>query len=111
MYAAVARRAREIGTLRVLGFSRGSILASFFVESVLLAGLGGLLGCLLVVPLNGITTAVGSANFSEMAFDFRVTPRIMLTGVVFAVVLGTLGGLLPARMASKKEILTALRED
>ncbi|HTS66346.1 MAG TPA: ABC transporter permease [Candidatus Acidoferrales bacterium] len=110
MYAAVARRAREIGTLRVLGFSRGSILASFFVESVLLAGLGGLLGCLLVMPLNGITTAVGSANFSELAFDFRVTPRIMLTGVVFAVVLGTLGGLLPARMASRKEILSALRE-
>ena len=65
MYAAVARRAREIGTLRVLGFSRGSILFSFFVESVLLAGLGGLLGCLLVIPLNGVTTAVGNTNFSE----------------------------------------------
>jgi putative ABC transport system permease protein len=110
MYAAVARRAREIGTLRVLGFSRGSILASFFVESVLLACLGGLLGCLLVMPLNGITTAVGSNNFSELAFDFQVTPRIMMMGVAFAVVLGTVGGLLPARMASRKEILTALRE-
>ncbi|MBS1854789.1 MAG: ABC transporter permease [Acidobacteria bacterium] len=110
MYAAVARRAREIGTLRVLGFSRGSILTSFFLESVLLAGLGGLLGCLLVMPLNGLTTAVGSANFSELAFDFHVTPGIVLTGVAFAVVLGVLGGLLPARMASKKEILSALRE-
>ena len=110
MYAAVARRAREIGTLRVLGFSRGSILLSFFLESVVLAGLGGILGCLLVMPLNGITTAVGNANFSETAFDFRVTPQIMLTGVVFAVVLGVLGGLFPARNASKKEILTALRE-
>jgi putative ABC transport system permease protein len=110
MYAAVARRAREIGTLRVLGFSRGSILTSFFVESVLLACLGGLLGCLLVMPLNGMTTAVGSNDFSELAFDFQVTPRIMITGVAFAVVLGTVGGLLPARMASRKEILTALRE-
>ncbi|MDE3164548.1 MAG: ABC transporter permease [Acidobacteriota bacterium] len=110
MYAAVARRAREIGTLRVLGFSRGSILTSFFLESVLLAGIGGLLGCLLVLPLNGLTTAVGSSNFSEMAFDFHVTPGIVLAGVAFAIVLGVLGGLLPARMASKKEILTALRE-
>ena len=110
MYAAVARRAREIGTLRVLGFSQGSILLSFFLESVLLAGLGGVLGCLLVLPLNGITTAVGSANFSELAFDFHVTPGIMLTGIVFAVVLGVVGGLLPARMAAKKQILTALRE-
>jgi putative ABC transport system permease protein len=110
MYAAVARRAREIGTLRVLGFSRGSILVSFFIESVFLAGLGGLLGCLLVLPLNGITTAVGNTNFSEMAFDFQVTPRIMLIGILFATALGSVGGLFPARNASRKEILTALRE-
>jgi putative ABC transport system permease protein len=110
MYAAVARRAKEIGTLRVLGFSRGSIMTSFFLESVLLSGLGGILGCLLVLPLNGITTAVGNSNFAETAFNFRVTPEIMATGVLFAVVLGTIGGLLPARMASRKEILTALRE-
>jgi ABC-type antimicrobial peptide transport system permease subunit len=110
MYAAVARRAREIGTLRVLGFSRGSILVSFFFESVLLAGLGGLLGCLLVLPLNGITTAVGNTNFSEMAFDFQVTPKIMLIGLIFATALGSVGGLFPATNASKKEILTALRE-
>jgi ABC-type antimicrobial peptide transport system permease subunit len=110
MYAAVARRAREIGTLRVLGFSRGGILASFFVESVLLAGLGGVLGCLLVIPLNGATTAVGNANFSETAFSFHITAEIMLTGILFAVALGVVGGLLPARMAANKEILTALRE-
>jgi putative ABC transport system permease protein len=109
MYAAVARRAQEIGTLRVLGFSRGSILSSFFVESVLLAILGGILGCLLVLPLNGITTGVGGVNFSELAFDFRVTPRIMALGVAFALVLGALGGLFPAHNASRKEILTALR--
>jgi len=110
MYAAVARRAREIGTLRVLGFSRGSILVSFFFESLLLSALGGLLGCLLVLPLNGITTGIGTANFSETAFDFHITPQIMASGIIFAVVLGSLGGLFPARMASKKEILVALRE-
>jgi putative ABC transport system permease protein len=110
MYAAVARRAREIGTLRVLGFSRGSILLSFFAESVLLAGLGGLLGCLLVMPLNGLTTAVGNSNFAEMAFDLRVSPRLMAIGVGFAAILGCVGGLFPARNASRKEILTALRE-
>jgi putative ABC transport system permease protein len=110
MYAAVARRAREIGTLRVLGFSRGSILLSFFLESVLLAGLGGLLGCLLVMPLNGLTTAIGSSNFSELAFDFRVSPQIMLGGIAFAIALGVFGGVFPASSASRKEILTALRE-
>lgn len=110
MYAAVARRAREIGTLRVLGFSRGSILTSFFIESVLLAGLGGLLGCLLVLPLNGVTTAIGNSNFSETAFDFHVTPQIMAMGVAFGAALGCVGGLFPARNASRKEILTALRE-
>jgi len=66
--------------------------------------------CLLVLPLNGITTAVGGANFSELAFDFQITPKIMLSGIAFAVVLGTIGGLFPARNASRKEILTALRE-
>lgn len=111
MFAAVARRAREIGTLRVLGFSRGSILLSFFVESVLLSGLGGLIGCLLVLPLNGVTTGVGNFNtFAETSFNFSVTPEIMLIGVAFAMLLGAIGGLFPARSASRKEILNALRE-
>jgi putative ABC transport system permease protein len=110
MYAAVARRSREVGTLRVLGFSKGSILLSFFLESVLLAGLGGILGCLLVLPLNGLTTAVGNTNFSETAFDLRVTPESMVYGVLFAILLGTFGGLFPASNAARKEILTALRE-
>ena len=111
MYAAVARRSREIGTLRVLGFPRGSILLSFFVESVLLALLGGLLGCVLVLPLNNITTGIGSfVTFSEIAFNFRVTPAIMMAGLIFAVFMGSVGGLFPARMASRKEILTALKD-
>lgn len=110
MYAAVARRAREIGTLRVLGFSQGSILLSFFLESVLLSGLGGVLGCLLVLPLNGITTGIGNSNFSETAFNFHVSPEIMMIGMAFAVILGAAGGLFPASNAARKEILTALRE-
>jgi putative ABC transport system permease protein len=111
MYAAVARRSREIGTLRVLGFSRGSILLSFLGESLLLSLIGGILGCLLVLPLNGITTGIMNfATFSEVAFNFRVTPLIMLVGVCFAMILGAMGGFFPARNAAKKEILTALRE-
>ena len=110
MYAAVARRAREIGTLRVLGFSKGSVLTSFLAESAMLAAIGGLLGCVLALPLNGVTTTIGNSTFSETAFAFHVTPNIMAAGIVFAVVLGSLGGLFPARMASRKEILTALRE-
>lgn len=111
MYAAVARRAREVGTLRVLGFSKFSILTSFFLESVLLSLLGGLLGCLLVLPLNGLSTGIGNfVTFSEIAFDFTVTPAIMAVGVGFALVLGALGGLFPASSAARKEILAALRE-
>ena len=109
MYAAVARRAREVGTLRVLGFSRASILFSFFVESVLLSALGGMLGCLLVLPLNGANTQIG-ANFTQLAFSFRVTPVSMAAGILFAVLLGSMGGLFPAAAAARKEILTALRE-
>jgi putative ABC transport system permease protein len=111
MYAAVARRATEIGTLRVLGFSKNSIMLSFLAESLLLAGLGGLIGCLLVLPLNNITTGVGSfVTFSEIAFNFRVSPTIMAIGVAFALIMGAVGGLFPARMAARKEILVALRE-
>ncbi|HYP15327.1 MAG TPA: ABC transporter permease, partial [Bryobacteraceae bacterium] len=111
MYAAVSRRAKEIGTLRVLGFSRSGILFSFFVESVLLSVLGGLLGVLLALPLNNLTTGIGSfTTFSEIQFNLRVTPAIMATGVAFAVFMGVIGGIFPARTAAKKEILTALRE-
>lgn len=110
MYAAVARRSREIGTLRVLGFSRISIMLSFFTESVLLAILGGILGCILVLPLNGVTTGIGNfTTFSETDFNLTVTPAIMIIGVVFAMVMGALGGLFPAWNAARKQVLTALR--
>ncbi len=111
MYAAVARRSKEIGTLRILGFTRGSILFSFFLEAMLLSLLGGLLACLIVMPLNSVTTSVGNfVTFSETSFDIRIGPEIMAIGLLFSLILGAIGGLLPARQAAKKEILTALRE-
>ncbi len=111
MYAAVARRAFDIGVLRVLGFSRLSILVSFFVESLILSLAGGVLGCLLVLPLNDLSTGIGSfTTFSEITFQFRITPGIMMIGIVFALVMGSIGGLFPAGSAARKEILTALRQ-
>jgi putative ABC transport system permease protein len=111
MYAAVARRAKEIGTLRVIGYARGSILLSFVVESLLLALVGGVLGCALALPLNGVTTGIGSfVTFSEIAFNFRVSPQSMLIGIAFALIVGAIGGFFPARNAAGKEILTALHE-
>lgn len=111
MYAIVSQRTREIGTLRALGFSRFSILVSFVMESILLAGVGGVLGCLLALPMNGFTTATGQTNsFSELAFAFRITPNIVFIGIAFAVVMGFFGGLLPALRASRMPITTALRE-
>jgi len=111
MYAAVARRAKEIGTLRTLGFTEGSILLSFFTEALLLSLAAGGLGCALALPLNWVTTGVGRvASFSEISFRFRVGAEAMFSGLIFALVLGVLGGVLPARAAAKKEILSALRE-
>jgi putative ABC transport system permease protein len=111
MYAAVSRRSSEIGTLRVLGFSRATILKSFLIESVLISLAGGVLGCLITLPLNGVTTGVGSFfTFSEIAFRFRVGPSTMGIGLVFAVVVGAIGGLFPARNAAKRDVLEALHE-
>ncbi|MFB3920924.1 MAG: ABC transporter permease [Terriglobia bacterium] len=110
MYAAVARRTKEIGSLRVLGFSRGSILLSFIIESVLIATLGGALGCILALPINGVTT--GTTNFmtfSELAFSFRITPGLLLGGMIFAVLMGFAGGLFPAWRAAHENIVTSLR--
>ena len=109
MYAIVAARTREIGTLRALGFSRRSILFSFVTESVFLAVVGGVLGCILALPANGITSATNGANFSELAFAFRVTPFALAIGMAFAVIMGIVGGLLPATRAARLPITTALR--
>ncbi len=111
MYAIVAQRTREIGTLRALGFSRFSILFSFVLESVLLALIGGVLGCLAAFAMNGYTAGTGQTqSFSEMAFAFRITPPVLIFGIAFAVVMGFIGGLLPAFRASRMPITRALRE-
>jgi putative ABC transport system permease protein len=111
MYAIVAARTREIGTLRALGFSRRSILGSFMVESVFLALVGGAIGCLIALPMNGFTTATGqTASFSEVAFAFQITPGILLLGMAFAFGMGVVGGLLPALRAALLPITTSLRE-
>jgi putative ABC transport system permease protein len=111
MYAIVAARTREIGTLRALGFSRRSILVSFLIESVFLSFLGGLIGVLLAFPMNGFSTATGQTqSFSEIAFSFRITPEIVMIGLAFAVVMGIVGGLLPALRGARLPITTALRE-
>jgi putative ABC transport system permease protein len=110
MYAAVGARTREIGTLRVLGFRRRSIYASFLVESMILAGLGGLVGCLLSLPLNGVATGtISFTSFAEVAFEFRITPELLGKGMIFALAMGMLGGLLPARVAARKPVLEALK--
>jgi putative ABC transport system permease protein len=111
MYAIVSARTREIGTLRALGFSRRSILASFLIESVILALIGGAVGCLLAFPMNGFSTGTGQTqSFSEIAFNFRITPGIVMVGMTFAVVMGILGGLLPALRGARMPITSALRE-
>jgi ABC-type lipoprotein release transport system permease subunit len=111
MYAIVAARTREIGTLRALGFSRGSILFSFVLESVFLALVGGVVGCLLALPANGMTGATGNtAGFAELAWAFRVTPPLLASGLIFALAMGLFGGLLPAFRAARLPITSALRE-
>jgi len=109
MYAAVASRAREIGTLRALGFPRGSILVSFLFEAIVLCLLGGFVGCLATLPFNGLST--GTMNqFSEITFSFRFGPRVLAQGVLLALVMGLLGGILPAIRAVRLNIISALRE-
>lgn len=110
MYAIVAARTREIGTLRALGFSRFSILFTFVLEALFLAMIGGLIGCLLAFPVNGLSAGTGGPNFSELAFAFRITPADLGAGLAFALIMGIIGGLLPAFRAAKLPITTALRE-
>jgi putative ABC transport system permease protein len=111
MYAIVAARTREIGTLRALGFSRRAILASFLIESTVLALAGGALGCVLAFPMNGFSTGTGQTqSFSEIAFSFRITPEILMVGLGFALAMGVLGGLLPAMRGARMPITSALRE-
>jgi putative ABC transport system permease protein len=110
MYAAVAGRTSEIAVLLTLGFHPRSVLASFLVESALIAAIGGLVGCLLALPVNGfVASTTNWSSFSEIAFNFRVTPRLLLDGMIFAVVMGVLGGFFPARRAANMPVVQALR--
>ena len=110
MYAAVAYRSREIATLRIIGFSRPSILTSFVIEALLLSLLGALVGIILVLPFNGHTTGIGnSLTFSETVFSLQLTWKVVITAVVFAAVMGLAGGFAPAWQAARQDILTSLR--
>ena len=111
MYAAVSRRTREIGTLRALGFGRWAILWSFAVESICLALIGGIIGVLIALPVNGMTTGIGNfQSFSEVAFKFRIGIDAVAGGLLFAALIGALGGFLPAWSASRKGIVAAMRD-
>ena len=110
MYAAVAARSSEIAVLLTLGFHPRSVLASFLAESALIALVGGVIGALLALPINGIVTSTTNwASFSEIAFSFRVTPALLLAGLGFAVVMGLVGGFFPARRAATLPVVQALR--
>lgn len=110
MYAAVARRTKEIGTLRVLGFGRLSILIAFLMESVAVAVIGAGMGILLAMPLNFISTGTSNwATFSEIAFNFKVTPGLMVLALIFGALIGFVGSLLPSIRASRLRIVEALR--
>ena len=110
MYAAVAYRGREIATLRVIGFSRPAILTSFILESLLLALLGAIAGIVLMLPFNGMETGTSNAvTFSEVVFSLRITPEVAMYAILFALVMGFIGGLAPAWHAARQNILSALR--
>jgi len=111
MYAAVSSRAPEIAVLLTLGFKPRNVLSSFLVEAVMIAFLGGIIGCILTLPINGLVTSTTNwDSFSEVAFAFQVTPRVILNGLIFAVVMGFIGGYFPARKAAKQPVVVALRE-
>jgi putative ABC transport system permease protein len=111
MYAAVSYRSREIATLRVIGFSRSSILTSFVFESILLSLLGALVGIVLMLPFNGMTTGTSNAvTFSEVVFSLRMTAAVVGYAILFAMIMGLVGGMAPAWHAARRNILAALRD-
>lgn len=110
MYAAVANRTGEIGTLRALGFRRSSILATFLLEAILLGVVGGVAGVSLASLMQFVhISTLNWQSFSELAFSFALTPRIILLSLGFAVLMGLIGGFLPAVRASRLGIVDALR--
>jgi putative ABC transport system permease protein len=111
MYSAVAERGREIATMRALGFTTFNVLVSFLFEAMFISLIGGILGCAAVLPLNGLTTStMNFQTFSNLAFAFKITFDLLLMGILFALVMGVLGGLLPAIRAAVRPVAVALRE-
>ncbi|MCC6491869.1 MAG: ABC transporter permease [Pirellulales bacterium] len=111
MYGAIASRAREIGTLRALGFGRFSILLAFLLESLILCTLGAVLGCLGALALGDIRTGTMNAGtFTEVVFAFNFGPSVLLSGALLAVAMGLIGGLMPAIRAVRMRVVNALRE-
>jgi putative ABC transport system permease protein len=110
MYSAVSERSREIAVLRAIGFGGGAIVLSFFVEALIIAFVGGLVGCVAVLPVNGLTTGtINWQTFSHLAFAFRVTPDLLTLGMAFALAMGALGGLPPAIRAARANVAHTLR--
>jgi putative ABC transport system permease protein len=111
MYSAVSERGREIATMRALGFGGPSVVFSFVIEALLIAFIGGVVGSIAVLPLNGLTTgAMNLQTFSHVAFAFKITPELLTKGIVFALVMGLVGGFLPAVRAATMPVAAALRE-
>jgi putative ABC transport system permease protein len=111
MYSAVAERGREIATMRALGFGAAAVVISFLIEALLISFVGGGLGCLAVLPLNGLTTStMNFQTFSSLAFAFKITPELLVKGIFFALTMGLIGGLLPAVRAASGPVASALRE-
>ena len=101
---------REIAVMRALGFGAVAVVFSFLIEALLISFVGGAIGCVAVLPLNGFTTgAMNWQTFSHMSFAFKITPDLLLGGIVFALVMGVAGGLLPAIHAALRPISAALR--
>jgi len=111
MYSAVAERSREIATIRALGFGAGAVIVSFVIEAMLVAGVGGVIGCLAALPLNGLVTqTMNFQTFSHLSFAFRVTPAVMGMGLLFGLFMGLVGGLPPAIRAARLPVAEALRD-
>src|SRR5712691_10163544 len=111
MYSAVADRGREIATMRALGFGGPSVVLSFLIEALLISFVGGLLGCLAVLRLNGMTTStINFQTFSNLAFAFKITPGLLAEGIIFALAMVVLGGFFTAVRAARLPVATALRE-
>ena len=110
MYSAVAERSREIAVLRALGFGRGRVVLSFLAESLVIALVGGIVGCIVVLPVNGVTTGtINWQTFSHLSFAFRITPDLLALGILFALLMGVLGGLPPAIRAARSNVAATLR--